>query len=92
MRVTAKIVAHLADESRLKAIATVCLNNEFLITGVRVLECEKGPRVFMPSRKNNAGEYRDICFPITPELYSQIKDTVLKAYHTRQIKETTTAK
>ncbi|MDD3228071.1 MAG: SpoVG family protein [Oscillospiraceae bacterium] len=91
MRVTAKIVAHLANKSRLKAIATVCLNNEFLITGVRVLECEKGSCVFMPSRKTNAGEYRDICFPITLELYSQIKDTVLKAYHS-QIKETTPAK
>lgn len=79
MRVTAKIVAHLADESRLKAIATVCLNNEFLITGVRVLESEKGPCVFMPSRKTNVGEYRDIAFPLrrsctvkSKKLYSRL--------------------
>ena len=91
MKVTAKIVARLADESRLKAIATVCLNNEFLITGIRVLECEKGPCVFMPSRITNAGEYRDICFPITPELHRQIRDTVLAAYHS-QMKEATPAK
>jgi len=83
MKVTAKIVAQLSDEGRLKAIATVCLNNEYLITGVRVVECEKGPCVFMPSRKTKTGEYRDICFPITPELHSQIKDTVLEAYHSR---------
>ncbi|WP_395547491.1 MULTISPECIES: SpoVG family protein [unclassified Lacrimispora] len=83
MKVTAKIVAHLSDECRLKAIATVCLNNEFLITGVRIVECEKGPCVFMPSRKTNAGDYRDICFPITPELHGQIKDTVLEVYHSQ---------
>lgn len=83
MKVTAKIVLHLNDESRLKAIATVCLNNEFLITGVRIVECEKGVSVFMPSRKTNTEEYRDICFPITPELHSRIKEAVLSAYHSQ---------
>ena len=36
--------------------------------------------MFMPSREIHAGEYRDICFPITSELYKQIKDSVLEAY------------
>jgi len=27
---------------KLKAIATVCLGGEFLVTGVRVVDCEKG--------------------------------------------------
>jgi len=83
MKVTAKIVAHLSNEGRLKAIATVCLNNEFLITGVRVVECEKGPCVFMPRRQTKSKEYRDICFPITPELHGQIKAAVLGVYHSQ---------
>ena len=33
MKVKAKIVARYGDEGKLKAIATVCLNGEFLITG-----------------------------------------------------------
>jgi len=80
MKVTAKIVATLTDKGRLKAIATVCLNDEFLITGVRIVDCEKGTGVFMPSRKDKKEEYRDICFPITPELHQKIRDTVLEAY------------
>lgn len=80
MKVTAKIVANLNDKGRLKAISTVCLNDEFLITGVRIVDCEKGLGVFMPSRKNKNEEYRDICFPITPELHKTIKETVLEAY------------
>ncbi len=80
MKVKAKIVARYGDEGKLKAIATVCLNGEFLITGVRVVECQKGFTVFMPSREIASGEYRDICFPITPELYKQIKDCVLAAH------------
>lgn len=80
MKVTAKIVTNLTDEGRLKAISTVCLNDEFLITGVRIVDCEKGLGVFMPSRKNKSEEYRDICFPITPELHKTIKEKVLEAY------------
>lgn len=80
MKVSAKITAQFEDEGRLKAIATVCLDGKFLITGVRVADCEKGLAVFMPSRRLKTGEYKDICFPITPELHKQIKDTVLAAF------------
>ncbi len=86
MEVTAKIVANMTDTGKLKAIATVCLNNEFLITGVRVVECEKGSCVFMPSRRTRGKGYCDICFPIKAGLYKQIKDAVLEAYR-RQAQE-----
>lgn len=80
MKVKSKIVARYEDKGRLKAVATVCLDGKFLVTGVRVADCQKGLAVFMPSREIRAGEYRDICFPITSELYKQIKDSVLEAY------------
>lgn len=80
MKVTAKIVERFEDKGRLKAISTVCLDEKFLITGVRVTDCEKGLMVFMPSRKTAAGDYKDICFPITSELHKHIKDTVLAVY------------
>ena len=60
MKITAKITAQFADKGRLKAIATVCLDGSFLITGVRVADCEKGLSVFMPSRQLKSGEYKDI--------------------------------
>lgn len=80
MKVTAKIVANYENKCRLKAIATVCLDGTFLITGVRIVDCEKGLAVFMPSRKMEDGNYKDICFPITPEMHRKIKDTVLTVY------------
>lgn len=80
MKVTAKIVARYTKEGRLKGIATVCLGNEFLITGVRIVDGARGLAVFMPSRKINGESYKDICFPITEPLHRQIKDAVLSAY------------
>ena len=87
MKVKAKITAAYTDRGRLKAIATVCLGGNFLITGIRVSDCEKGLCVFMPSRKTEKGEYKDICFPITSKLYKQIKDTVLQAYEDYEVGE-----
>lgn len=83
MNVKAKIVADFKDKGRLKAIATVCLNGQFLITGVRIVELEKGLSVFMPSRQSQDGEYKDVCFPITPPLHQQIRETVLEAYRSQ---------
>lgn len=62
MKVKSKVVARYEDKGRLKAVATVCLDGKFLVTGVRVADCQKGLAVFMPSREIHAGEYRDICF------------------------------
>lgn len=80
MKVRAKIVERYEDKGRLKAIATVCLDEKFLIMGVRVADCQKGLTVFMPSREVTSGEYKDICFPISSDLYRQIKNTVLEVY------------
>lgn len=48
------------------ADASVNLNGCFAIRGVQVKEGRNGPFVSMPSRQVK-GEYRDICFPCTPE-------------------------
>lgn len=57
-----KITKSFTDAGKLKAFATVCLADAFLITGVRVVACEKGITVFMPSMKDKEDEYRDVCF------------------------------
>lgn len=80
LKVTAKITKSFTDTGKLKAFATVCLADAFLVTGVRVVECEKGITVFMPSMKDKEDEYRDVCFLIEPELRSQINTAVLNAY------------
>lgn len=89
MKVKSKIVTRYTDKGRLKAVATVCLDGKFLVTGVRVVECQKGMTVFMPSREIRTGEYRDICFPITSELCKQVKDSVLEAYERPEDDDTT---
>ena len=80
MKIGVKINQLFEKEKRLKAFATVFLESKFVVTGVRVLDCKTGLAVMMPSRKDNKGEYRDICFPITAELRAEINKTVIEAY------------
>lgn len=61
------------------ADASVNLNGCFAIRGVQVKEGRNGPFVSMPSRQVK-GEYRDICFPCTPEFKQSFDQAVLDAY------------
>lgn len=61
------------------ADASVNLNGCFAIRGIQVKEGRNGPFVSMPSRQVK-GEYRDICFPCTPEFKQSFDQAVLDAY------------
>jgi len=62
-----------------KAFASVNINEEFAVTGLRVIEGEKGLFVSMPSRKTENG-YEDVAFPITAECREKLNKTVMEAY------------
>lgn len=79
MKLNARI-SKIIDEGKLKAIATVCIDDEFLVTGIRVYNTKNGLFVAMPSRKTQNGEYRNICFPLNKELREAIANEVRTAY------------
>ncbi|ADB58061.1 SpoVG family protein [Archaeoglobus profundus] len=67
-------------DGAVKAYASVSLDNEFVVKGLKVVENEKGVRVLMPSRKAKDGSYQDIFHPMSKEAREKIVDAVLKAY------------
>lgn len=62
-----------------KGIASININGAFAVKGVKIIEGSNGLFVAMPSSKVG-NEYRDICFPITPECREQLNKAVLNAY------------
>ena len=62
-----------------RATASLNINGCFAVRGIKVMESSKGLFVSMPSYKVG-NEYKDICFPITPECRKQLNDAVLGAY------------
>lgn len=69
------------EESRMKGIASILLDDCFAIHDIRIIEGEKGLFIAMPSRKTPSGEYRDIAHPITPECRKMFEDAVLEEYN-----------
>lgn len=62
------------------AFASVTINDMFAANNIRVVNSEKGLFVAMPQVKDNKGEYRDICFPVTADLRKQMNEAILEAY------------
>lgn len=73
------ISAIIADE-KLKAYASVCVNDSLLIKGIKIIDGKHGRFVAMPCRKTKNGEFKDITFPITAELRKEVEQAVLEAY------------
>ena len=72
------------EENRLKAIASVCLDEMFLIHDIRVIEGDNGLFIAMPSRKTATGEYRDIVHPTNSDARKMFEDAVLAEYKEAQ--------
>jgi len=62
------------------AFASVTVADLVAISGVRVVDSEKGLFVSMPQAKDAQGEYRDIAFPVMKGLRQEISKAVLDAY------------
>lgn len=63
-----------------KAIATLVVNGEFAVHGVKVVEGKNGLFVSMPRERQFNGEYKDVVFPVTKEAREAINNAVLGAY------------
>jgi stage V sporulation protein G len=62
------------------AIASIVLDDQFVIHDLRVVNGDKGLFVAMPSRKLPNGEFRDICHPINTDTRTRIQDAVLEQF------------
>ncbi|HHX00494.1 MAG TPA: hypothetical protein GX740_04230 [Acholeplasmataceae bacterium] len=80
MKVTNVKVYKIEGKEKLRATATITLNDAFMVHGLKVIDGEKGLFVVMPAVKKN-GLFKDIAHPITAEMRNQIVEAVLEEYH-----------
>ena len=80
MQITDVRVRRIAQVGRMKAVASITMDNEFVIHDIKVIEGEKGLFIAMPSRKATDGEYRDIAHPINSSTRDKIQTIILEKY------------
>ena len=76
-----KIRKVFRDDRQLRAILSITLDNEMAIHDIKIITTKEGNNlVVMPSRKNSAGEYRDIVHPVTKEFREKMQNVIFPAY------------
>ncbi len=80
MEITDVRVRNIAKEGKMKAVASITIDNEFVVHDIKVIEGEKGLFIAMPSKKSADGEYRDIAHPINSATRSRLEELILEKY------------
>lgn len=75
------------DDSKLKAVASITIDDCFVIHDIKVIDGTDGYFVAMPSRKTSDGAYKDIAHPINSETRQTVIDAVLEAFKLENAKE-----
>lgn len=68
------------DDAKLKAVASIIIDDCFAIHDIKVISGNDGNFIAMPSRKTPDGEFKDIAHPINSQTREMIRENVLAAY------------
>ena len=80
MNITDVRIRKVGEESKLKAIASITFDDEFVGHDIKIIDGQNGLFIAMPNKKMGEGDYRDIAHPLTSETRNRIKDAILDAY------------
>lgn len=81
MQITDIRVRKINSEGRMKAVASVTLDNAFVVHDIKVIQGEEKLFIAMPSRKTPDGEYKDIAHPITSEMRQLLHEEIIAKYN-----------
>lgn len=80
MQITDVRVRKVSKDSKMRAVVSITIDDEFVVHDIKVIEGEKGLFIAMPSKKAADGEYRDIAHPITSSTRVNLQKIILEAY------------
>ena len=86
MEITDVRLRRVNSEGRMKAIASITIDNEFVVHDIRVIDGNNGMFVAMPSKRTPDGVFRDIAHPISTPTREKIQCAVLAEYE-RAVRE-----
>ena len=87
MQITDIRMRKVASEGRMKALASITLDDEFVVHDIKIIEGDNGLFIAMPSRKSPDGEYRDIAHPINSDMRYRMQSMVLAEYEKMMAEE-----
>lgn len=68
------------EDSKLKAVVSLVIDDCIAIHDIKIIENEKGRMVAMPAKKIEDGTYKDLIHPINSETRSLFNEVILSEY------------
>ena len=82
MQITDIRIRKTEREGKLKAVASITIDDEFVVHDIKIIDGDKGMFIAMPSRKTTDGEYKDIAHPIKSSTREEMQRLILDKYRT----------
>lgn len=80
MNITDVRIRKVEKEGKMKAVASITLDDEFVVHDIKIIDGDKGLFIAMPSRKTGDGEYKDIAHPINSSTREAMQKLILERY------------
>ena len=82
MKITSVNVQKIEKEnSRMKGIAVVTLDDCFVVKGIRIIDGDNGLFIAMPSKATATGGHRDVAHPIDKDTRKMFEDAIFEEYN-----------
>ena len=80
MEITEVRLRLVKEPGKLKAAASITIDECFVVHDLRVVETETGLFVAMPNKRMGTGEFRDVAHPINNDTRDYISKLVIDKY------------
>lgn len=80
MNITDVRIRKISDDGKMRAVASITLDDEFVVHDIKIIDGQNGLFIAMPSKKMSDGAFRDVAHPICSEVHNQIKEQIFQAY------------
>lgn len=80
MNITDVRIRLVNNDEKLKAVASITIDGEFVVHELKVINGKDGYFLSMPRRKVNDGEFKDIVHPIKTEAREALTKLILGEY------------
>jgi stage V sporulation protein G len=75
-----EVKVYPANEGKLRAYATMVIENCFIIRDMKLIQGESGLFVSMPSRRRKDGTFKDVAHPLNQETRQLIEQKVVEEF------------
>lgn len=80
MNITDIRIRMVEKAGKMKAVASITIDDAFVVHDIKIIEGDKGLFIAMPSRRASGGDYKDIAHPIKSEIRDEMQAMILDKY------------